>query len=253
MIDADEFDDDEQELSDGEETSPAIFEGDISELFPEQRRCLHKLLKHRYLSAENNPKEWEILISNTDLIRSRLNDIFLDLHLDRERQIAFKRQATAGTDPLPTLLRTSSHTKEETIVMMFLRREFHLQCQNGEENVYIDRERLLAEVAQMRPEDATNRALDQSRTNKAIESLIVAQVLLRTKDPDRFRISPIVEVLLSVEKLESLYSWLLQANQGKNYSEIADGVNSATNTEVEDNADFQIWANPLFDMTEEDT
>lgn len=64
---------------DGEpdQTSLAMFEGDTSELFPEQRHCLHALVKQRYISADRHPEHWAVLLSNQGVIKSRLNDLFL--------------------------------------------------------------------------------------------------------------------------------------------------------------------------------
>ena len=224
----------EEETED--QSSLAMFEGDTSMLFPEQRRCLHALLKLRYISADKHPEHWAVLMECAEVIRSRLNDVFLDLHIDRTHRIAFKRQATADAEPLPTLLRSGTHTKEETIIMVHLRRRFFTQRQEGDEAVFVDRQALLDEVAEMRPETATNRAIGQSRAAKAIESLLSAQVLLKTGDPERFQISPVVEVLLPVEKLRALWTWLIETNGG--------GPDLDVEGEDED---------MLFDVTEEDS
>lgn len=208
-------DDDPLEGSEDDEdtTSLAMFEEDTSTLFPEQRRCLHALLKHRYISAERYPDHWAVLMANHDLIKSRLNDLFFELYVDRDYQVAFKRQATTETgDPLPSLLRDMSHTKEETIVMLFLRQRFFAQRQEGDNVVFVDKQTMLDEVADQRPEHATHRAMDHKRATKAIEGLCSAGVLLKTADPDRFRISPIIEVLLPVEKLRALWTWLMAQN-----------------------------------------
>lgn len=220
------------------EISLAMFEGDTSRLFPDQRRCLHALLKQRYLSADKHPEHWAVLMDSHEVIKSRLNDVFLDLHVDRAHRIAFKRQATADAEPLPTLLRSGTHTKEETIVMVHLRRRFFTQRQEGDEAVFIDRQTLLDEVADMRPDSATNRAMDQARATKAIENLVSAQVLLKTGDPDRFQISPVVEVLLPVEKLRALWTWLIESNGGQR-------------EDTEDDADTP--DDLLFDLSEEES
>jgi hypothetical protein len=192
--------------------SPAMFEGDTSTLFRDQRRCLHALLKHRYISADRHPDHWAALLANQDVIKSRLNDLFLDLHVDRDHGVAFKRAATpADGEPLPSLVRSTSHTKEETIVMISLRQRFFTQRQEGDIAVFVDRQTLLDEVADHRPEAATNRAMDHKRANNAIDGLQTAGLLLRTDDPDRFQISPIIEVLLPIEKLRELWTWLLTA------------------------------------------
>ncbi|MEV6820949.1 DUF4194 domain-containing protein [Nocardiopsis dassonvillei] len=200
----------------GDRASLAMFEEDTSTLYPEQRRCLHALLKHRYISAESHPEHWAALITNQDLIKSRLNDLFLELHVDRNYQVAFKRQATTETgDPLPSLLRDMAHSKEETIVMMYLRQRFFTQRQEGNNVVFVERRVMLDEVADQRPEHTTHRAMDHKRAMKAIDTLATAGVLLKTADPDRFRISPIIEVLLPVEKLRALWVWLITQNDSE--------------------------------------
>lgn len=210
-MDDDQAGNDQDERPD--ETSLAMFEGDTSALYPEQRRCLHALLKLRYISAERHPEHWAVLLADHEVIRSRLNELFLELHVDRDHQVAFKRQANTETgDPLPSLLRDVSHTKEETIVMVSLRQRFFAQRQEGEDVVFVEREALLDEVAERRPEHATNRAMDRKRADKAIEGLATAGVLLKTQDSDRFRISPIIEVLLPIEKLRTLWTWLMTHN-----------------------------------------
>ena len=203
-----DFEDDEPD-----QTSLAMFEGDTGTLFPEQRRCLHALLKQRYISAERNPEHWAVLLSDVGVIKSRLNDLFLELHVDRDFQVAFKRHASSETgESLPSLLRDISHTKEETIVMVFLRQRFFAQRQDGEEVVFVDRQSLLDDVADQRPEHATHRAMDHKRADNAIEALASAGVLLKSADPDRFRISPIIEVLLPIERLRALWEWLAAQN-----------------------------------------
>jgi hypothetical protein len=190
-----------------------MFEGDSGTLYPEQRRCLVALLKHRYISAERHPEQWEVLLKDEGLIKSRLNDMFLELQVERDQQIAFKRQAVSYTgDPLPSLLRERAHTKEETIVMLALRQRFFAQRQEGEDHVYVERETLMEEIAERWPEDLTNRSAAQKKAGTAIDGLATAGVLLKTADPDRFRISPIIEVLLPIEKLRELMTWLMTQN-----------------------------------------
>lgn len=198
---------------DGGESSLSMFEGDASTLFPDQRKCLHALLKNRYLSAERHPDYWQVLLANADTIRGRLNELFFELFIDRDHQIAFKRQALSETgDPLPSLLRDVSHTKEETIMMVYLRQRLFSQRQEGEDVVFVDRQTLLDEVADQRPEHTTHRAMDQKRALKAIDGLATAGLLLKTADPDRFRLSPIIEILMPVEKLRTLWKWLMEQN-----------------------------------------
>ena len=236
---AQNYEDDE-----ADQTSLAMFEGDTGTLFPEQRRCLHALLKHRYISAERHPEHWAVLIANQDVIKSHLNNLFLELHVDRDFQVAFKRQASAETgDALPSLLRDISHTKEETIMLMSLRQRFFAQRQEGEDIAFVDRQVLLDEVAEQRPELATHRAMDQKRAVKAVDGLASAGVLLKTGDPDRFRISPIIEVLMPIERLNALTTWLMAQN----------GTDAPVSDDTDEtDGDIDGTLDSLFDIEEED-
>jgi len=197
--------------TDGESFS--LFEGDEGGLTLAQRRTLVLLMKHRYISAAQQPVEWQTLLESTRVLKARLNDVFLDLQVDLHYEVAFKRQAVAeGGDRFPTLLYDAAYTREETILLVLLRQRFRSERANGHEIVLVDRDNLLDNVGHFRPEHATDRSGDLRRAGAAIESLVKARVLLKTSDPDRFRISPVIEVLLPVERLAELLEWLVAAN-----------------------------------------
>jgi len=194
----------------------SLFEGDEGGLTLEQRRTLVLLLKHRYISAEAYPAEWRTLLQSQKLLKSRLNDVFLDLHVDTHYEVAFKRQALSeGGDRFPTLLLDTAYTREETIILVLLRQRLRSERANGLEVVMVDRQYLTDNVAHYRPSSATDRSGDEGRASRAVDSLVKSRVLLRTPDPDRFRISPVIEVLLPVERLRELLEWLVAQNNGE--------------------------------------
>lgn len=188
------------------------FEGDVGELDPGQRRLLVVLLKNRLITSGSHPEEWRALVADPGRIRARLNDMFLVLHLDTDREVAFKVQATADTGTrFPTLLRATEWTREETILLVHLRQVAHAGFGAGEDKIYVDREDLLEHLAQMRPAHLTNLPPERDRTTRAVESLVGAGVLLGRKDGDRFEISRAVEALLPLELLKRLLGWITVA------------------------------------------
>lgn len=203
------------ELADGdlESSSLSLFEGDEGGLTLDQRKALVSLLKHRYISGARLPTEWRTLVESEIVLRARLNDLFLDLHIDRSRQIAFKRQAVPeGEGRFPTLLHDFAYTREETILLVFLRQRFRSERADGADDVLIDREELLEQVAHFRPAHATDQAGDARKSENSIESLRRAGILLRTADEHRFMVSPVIEVLLPLPRLAELLDWLLGEN-----------------------------------------
>jgi hypothetical protein len=206
----DDTTDDELVRSD---TSFALFEGDEGLLDEPERRAFVALLRSRYVSARSHPAEWRALLDGEGLLRSRLNDLFLELHVDRDREVAFKRQARSegARRQYPTLLHDTAYTREETIVLVYLRTRLRADSRPGPDQVVVERSEILGQVAGFRPATATDRTRDEARVAKAIERLITARILLRTSDPERFRIASVVEVLLPLERLVELDTWLRTA------------------------------------------
>jgi len=207
----DHLTDDDAEPDDA--TSLAQWEGAAGTLNAAQRKTLVVLLKNRFITAAKQPVEWRALLESEPLIRSRLNDLFLDLHLDRVRGVAFKRQAVSEAGiRFPTLLHDTAWGREETILMIFLRTRFRSERADGADDVIVDRDELIERVAQFRPAHATDVAGDTRKTDNAIETLRRTGILVKTSDEHRLMISPVIEVLLPVEKLQQLLEWFLTHN-----------------------------------------
>ena len=209
---ADDLDPDDPERE--RTSSVALFEGDEGGLELDQRKALAVLLKQRFISGRTHPKEWRALTRNPRPIRARLNDLFLELHLDTDREVAFKRQVApeGGGRPFPTLLYDAPWGREDTILLVFLRSRFRSEKAAGAERVFVDREDMLEFVEQHRPAHATDQSGDGRRAAKAIETLYSAGLLIGRSTGDRFEVSNAIEVLLPMEKLQQLLAWLRTQN-----------------------------------------
>lgn len=199
-------------LDERDDSSFALFEGDEGRLDEPQRRALVALLRHTYVSARTHTDEWRAITDGEHQLRSRLNDLFLELHVDRDREVAWKRQARSESQrrSFPTLLRDVPYTREETIVLVYLRMRLRADTRPGLDQVVVDRSEILGHVSGFLPA-TTDRTRDESRVAKAVERLVTARILIRTTDPDRFRVASVVEVLLPLEQLRELDRWLRDA------------------------------------------
>lgn len=217
-----------------EASSLSLFEGDSGGLNLGQRRTLVALLKNRFITTAKSPAEWRTLIESEELLRSRLNDLFLDLHLDRVRGVAFKRQAIPeGGGRFPSLLRDVAWSREQTILLIFLRSRFRSERSHGADEVIVDRDELLECVGQFRPAHATDISGDNRKTDKAIEALMGADILVKTSDEQRLLVSPVIEVLLPVEKLQQLLDWFLAHNDTDATGTVGPASNGETLTPID--------------------
>jgi hypothetical protein len=196
-----------------EEDSVSLFEGDEGGLEYAQRHALVTLLKQRFISARTHPRDWQVLVEHERVVRSRLNDLFLDLAVDRDREVAWKRQAVSETGSrFPTLLHDTAWSREETLVLVHLRDRLRAGHAAGDARVYVDREDVVDYVATFRPTHATDEAGDEKRARNAVATVAKAGLLIGVGGDERFEISEAVEPLLPLELLQELLEALQRAN-----------------------------------------
>lgn len=210
-------------------TSVALFEGDEGGLELDQRRALVVLLKQRFITGRTHPKEWRAVTRNPRPIRARLNDLFLDLHLDAEQEVAYKRQVNpegAGR-PFPTLLYDAPWGREDTVLLIYLRSRLRSEQAGGNNRVFVDRKDMVEFVEQHRPAHATDHSGDAKRAKNAIDALYKAGLLVGVSTADRFEISNALEVLLPIEKLQELLAWLRSAGTEDDHEQPAPDLDDA--------------------------
>jgi hypothetical protein len=211
----------------------SLFDGDDGMLTLDQRRCLVVLLKHPIVTDDRD--EWATLMRDTRVIKSRLNDLFLDLVIDRDRGVAYKvqiRSEEAGY--VPPLLRDAAYTREETILLAFLRQRHLAEVGAGRSHVHVDRDDCLAAVALHRPQHATDRSGDEKKARAAVESLLKAGILARADADDRFLVSAVIETLLPLDRLRVIQEWLAEQNSPENALRRRDGEADEAPAEVQD-------------------
>lgn len=198
-----------------DDTRLSLFEGDEGMLTLEQRRCLVVVLKHQIITDDRD--EWPVLVRDARLIRSRLNDLFLDLVIDRDRGVAYKVQIRSDASGyVPPLLRDTAYTREETVLLAHLRQRHLAERGSGHPHAHIDRDDCLAAVAQFRPATATDRSGDEKKAGAAVDALVKAGILVKADGDDRFLISPVIETLLPIDRLRVIQEWLAEQNRPEN-------------------------------------
>jgi len=196
--------------------APVSMEDDPSELFPgdcgtldaDVRTVLVRLLQRRFLLAEKNPAQWKTLLANQQVVESRLHDLFVQLVVDHDRGIAYKKQVRDAQGDIPVLLRDDPYTRAETLVLVHLRAVYQRERVAGQTSVRCDVEDVeqTALTYFYDPAD-TNPAAHQKEVSAAIDRLR-REGIVEEESEGRFRITPLVEVVLSNERLAELRDWL---------------------------------------------
>lgn len=190
-----------------EEDIEEHFAGDRGTLDPEIRRLLAHILQRRFIAAERNRKEWTLLLDHQHVIESRLNDLYLRLVVDHGRGFAYKQQLRSDEIDMPVLLKDSAYTRAETLVLVHLRTVYQRESAAGESSVRIDIEDLEQTVLSYFTDVDGGTARQQKAIRNAMDRLD-REGIVQEETSGRYRITALVEVVLSAETLKELRDWL---------------------------------------------
>jgi len=183
------------------------FAGDRGTLDPEIRRVLVHILQRRFIAAERNRREWTLLLDHQQVIESRLNDLYLRLVVDHGRGFAYKQQLRSDEIDMPVLLKDAPYTRAETLVLVHLRTVYQRESAAGEASVRIDIEDLEQTVLSYFSDVDGGTARQQKAIRNAMDRLD-REGIVQEETSGRYRISALVEVVLSAETLKELRDWL---------------------------------------------
>lgn len=184
--------------------STCLFLGDVGELSIGTRRVLVQLLVGPSIDAKRHPNLWSVLIENESVVRSRLCDLFLDLVIDRDLQVAFTRQPDTGDLEVPKLLRRARLTFIDSALLIFLRQQLPRFESQGERAV-VSIDEIQEYLALFEKSANTDHAGFSKRVQASIEKINKFNMLRKIRgSDDRYEISPTLKLLFSAEEISGL-------------------------------------------------
>ena len=193
-----------------------LFEGDTGTLPLDARRALCQLLSGPSVDASRHSQLWPSVLRYEAHLRSHLNDLFLELVLDRDAGVAFTRQADTGELETPVLLRSSPLTFIDSVLLLHLRQQLAEADAQGRRAV-VEETVLVDALSVYEKNLSTDRAGFNKRVAASITKMKENHVLekLRGSD-DRYEVSPALKLLFSAEDVQNLaqiYRQLREADE----------------------------------------
>lgn len=207
-----------------------LYIGDHSTLPMDTRRVLMQLLLGPALEAQRHSILWPVLLRDEKIIRCRLSELFLDLVLDQELQIAFTRRADTGELEVPSLLRRAQLTFIDTAFILYLRQRLTQADTQGTRAV-IAADEIMENLLPYERSASTDHAGFAKRVHASIEKLKKYNILQKIRaSEDRFEISPALKLLFSAEEIQAL-TRLYRNMSGFNQTQESDQENSIPDDE----------------------
>jgi hypothetical protein len=208
------------------------------------RRALVSLLMNRYISKARHRIAWEGILNSENDLRARLDEMYLDLVVDHEAEVAFKRQQD-GDDVPRVLRREKALTRDASFVLIFLRREYAF-ADPDDGPVMITREQIGEFLRAYREDGDSDDARFSRRVDAAINALIKPWQIL---EPDPavdylFTVSPVVVPLVGVDEMRRLEAAFRKAAAGPGSSSLTDGDVAESALESDEDADDDSEGDP---------
>jgi hypothetical protein len=225
--DPDPYDDDLAPPIDDSQSVRVLWPGDNGDLPFLAREASIALLRRTHIwsgASKRSALLWQAAVDHQDKINARLNSFFLELHLDETNEIAYKLQAEKpGGQSFPTLLYDTAYNRDEIDALLHLRREHMRTVSEGDESAFVDRTGLLDMLKMSRPNSVRDHKAADGRAERAIDRLTKDGFLVAdSDDPDRLRISPFIETLLTVQRLPAFVDALHAADKSPSREEVDD-------------------------------
>lgn len=208
-----------------------LFIGDWGSLPLDARRSLVQLLSGPCLDGKRSPLLWQALIKEERTIRSRLSELFLELVVDAELQVAFTRQVRGEGTEFPRLLRRMPLTFIESVLLLFLRQRLADASGSGE-RAAVSKEEMEEHLAVYERIGNTDHAGFARRCAASIVKMRRNGLLSTIRgSEDRFEVSPILGILFSADQIAAL---------GRAYAAMAEGETVMSEDEKDDEESWRV-------------
>ncbi len=177
------------------------------------RRALTTLLTNRFITRSRNRSAWDALLTYESEIRERLADMYLLLVIDKDYEVAFKRQDPA--DGAPILLRRDKPLPRDASLLLIHLRKEHTYTDAADDPVMITRAQVAEFLRPFREEGDGDEAKFDRRVDAAIRA--VTDLKLLTPDPDAeylFTVSPAVVPLIGTDEMTRMERYFVEAGSG---------------------------------------
>lgn len=200
-----------------------LYPGDTGQLPLEARRLLVQLLSGPSLDGRRHGRLWPALLRHRARIRSRLAELFLELVVDTEAQVAFVRQADTGELETPILLRRTRLTFLESVLLLYLR-QLQAEADVRGERAVVSLDEMADQMKLYEHALNTDRAGFERRVTAAIEKVKKNSLISAIRgSQDRFEISPTLKLLFSAEEVGALIRTFAAAREPGHAAQ--DGMN----------------------------
>ena len=196
---------DPDDLAASEEASPSVPGG---ALVDDSRRVLVHLLQGPFLDGRRDGARYAQLLRDRSAIEARLADLFLELIVDDDAQVAFVRQSEDDPDAPKLLRRLTGMNRLDSVLLLVLRQMLLTQSSRGQRTVVSE-----AEIQQALAAYRRTTSTDEAGFAKEVRASIakVQRAGLLDEQGDDFEVSPVLRLMIGPDTAREFIALYRQA------------------------------------------
>ena len=165
----------------------------LGSLVDDSRRVLVALLQGPFLDGRKDHARYAQLLRDRSAIEQRLADLFLELVVDEDAQVAFVRPSEDDADAPKLLRRLTGMNRLDSVLLLVLRQMLLTQSSRGQRAVVSERE-IEQALAAYRRTASTDEAGFAKEIRASIAKLQRAGLL--DEQGDSYEISPVLRLMI---------------------------------------------------------
>ncbi|GAA1491137.1 DUF4194 domain-containing protein [Brachybacterium sacelli] len=180
-------------------------------LVEDSRRVLVHLLQGPFLDGRRDPARYAQLLRDRAGIEARLADLFLELVVDDDAQVAFVRQSEADPDAPKLLRRLTGLNRLDSVLLLVLRQMLLTQSSRGQRTVVSE-----AEVQQALAAYRRTTSTDEAGFAKEVRASIakIQRAGLLDEQGDDYEVSPVLRLMIGPDTAREFIALYRQAGVG---------------------------------------
>ncbi|EWS80220.1 hypothetical protein BF93_04220 [Brachybacterium phenoliresistens] len=165
----------------------------LHRLVDESRRVLVALLQGPFLDGRKDAVRYSQLLRDRAAIEARLADLFLELVVDDDAQVAFVRQSEEDADAPKLLRRLTGLNRLDSVLLLVLRQMLLTQSSRGQRAVVSE-----AEIQQALAAYRRSTSTDEAGFAKDVRASIakVQRAGLLDEQGDSYEVSPVLRLMI---------------------------------------------------------
>ena len=179
-----------------------LYDGDTGTLTGPQRRALAELIRGPYVSSIKSPEVFQTVSGSREVLAQQLDNLFLTLIVDDDAGVAYTKAWEVDVPDKRAMLRKTSLTFMDTVVILHLRRE--LVSTSPTERTIVNEDEVFEATVPYQGKSTTDKSNPRKQFIASWNKMKRNSIVIDTPTEGRYEVSPVLRIIFSGEEIAAI-------------------------------------------------